>query len=133
MTRPLKGQMALWHAWKAQEYAIRAAEHGTLLERFARWLEANPHLTDLAAGVARELMRRGHRTGSIGYVWDILLWEHGAKAPSETHAHDPETPRVVALNHDFRAPMARRLQELYPDLRGFFRTRRSQADERRIA
>jgi hypothetical protein len=128
MTRPLKGQLALWQAWKQQEYAIRTAEQGTLLDRFARWVEEHPEVVARAARVALQLKARGHRHYSVDGIWHILRWEHGLKAPSSTRSANPETPEVVDLNNDFTAPMARHLMERYPDLEGFFRTRRSQID-----
>lgn len=128
MTRRRSGQLTLWDARRQTDYAARVAQHGTLLERFALWIEANPHLPGLAAEVALKLKARGYTSGSIDYVWNILLYVHGVKAPSETHANDPETPVITALNHDFRAAMARLLMDRYPELRGWFKTRRSQAD-----
>lgn len=129
MRRRRGGQLTLWDARRQTDYAARVAQHGTLLERFAKWIEANPHLPGLAAEVALELKARGYRSGSIDYVWNILLWEHGVKAPSRTHANDAETPLVVALNHDHRAAMARLLMDRYPALKGFFRMRHSQVDD----
>ena len=128
MARRRSGQLTLWDARRQTDYAARVAQHGTLLERFALWIEANPHLPGLAAEVALTQKRRGYTSGRIGYVWDILLYVYGVKAPSETHANDPETPVVVALNNDYRAPMARLLMDRYPELKGWFRVRRSQAD-----
>jgi hypothetical protein len=83
VTRRRSGQLTLWDARRQTDYAARVAQHGTLLERFALWIEANPHLPGLAAEVALDAEGAGAtRAGRIGYVWDILLYVHGVKAPS---------------------------------------------------
>ena len=126
-------QTTMWDAIRVQNHAIRQARDGTLLDRFARWLEAHPELPDLAAGIALQLKEAGHAHYSIDGIWHILRWEHGVKAPSRTGSGDPETPEVVSLNNDFTAPMSRLLEERYPYLKGFFRQRKSQADQTEVA
>jgi hypothetical protein len=99
-----------------------------LAERFAAWAEENPEIIDLAAGVALQLRQRGFEHYSMDGIWHILRWEYGAKAPSETSGAQPDVPVMVDLNNDFTPGLARLLMARYPELDGFFRTRRSQMD-----
>lgn len=73
------------------------------------------------AHLALDLKRRGYHHYGIAALVEVVRYEHAT-------TNDPSTDWKI--NNNYRAFLARDLMALYPDLDGFFETRRSVADEK---
>lgn len=83
---------------------------------FAEWIESEDGRTTerVVVSRARGLLALGYRRWGIASIWESIRYDRAVALKGVDG---------WKLNNSFRAPMARRVMERYPDLRGFFETR----------
>lgn len=94
----------------------------TVAERFAAFDEQHPEVWDYFCRFTFELVRAGHLHNSADAVLHRVRWETavgGGFAGGE----------AFKINNNYSAYYARKFHETYPEYQGFFRTRKSRADQ----
>ncbi len=89
--------------------------------KFADFDAANPHVYARIVHIARKMFDTGRRKfWGIAAIYERLRWE----SVFETTRDEDE----FKLNNNYRAFYTRKMFHDFPDMVGFFRTRRSVAD-----
>lgn len=88
---------------------------------YQAFIEENGWVLTRLADMALGLKHRGHHHYGIAALVEALRYEYAM-------TNDPSSDWKI--NNNYRAFFARDLMNLYPDLDGFFETRRSIADEK---
>ena len=91
-------------------------------DRYLAFHYANPHVMAELAAMARRLKDRGFQHYGIAALWEVLRYNHAMKTDDPTSQ--------LKLNDNYKPFYARDIMRTFPDLEGFFTTRRSQADDR---
>jgi len=89
---------------------------GCLEDRFRRFHEQNPHVMTELVAEARVLKRIGQDHYSVYALFQVLRWRHIRTTGSD-----------FKLNNNLQPFYARKMMDWYPDLRGFFETRKRTA------
>ena len=79
----------------------------------------HPSLLPQLASLAKELKRAGHKRYSMDGLFHILRWETRATTGD----------LGLKINNNYTAFAARDLMEKYPELQGFFQTRKQKPRE----
>jgi hypothetical protein len=85
----------------------------TAFEKFHR---DNPDILDRLAGLALELLERGHKRCGIKMLYEVLRWQTMIKTTDEE--------AIYKLCNNYHSRYARRIMVEWPELRGFFALRR---------
>lgn len=88
---------------------------------YDKFVEANPWVLPRLAHLARGMKNHGLRHYGIAPLVEVLRYEYHM-------TNDPSSEWKI--NNNYRAFLARDLMRLYPELDGFFDTRKSVADEK---
>lgn len=91
----------------------------TLAERFAAFHRLNPHVYRALRDKALRMRRTGRTHFGIAAIYEAARYDAALETVGE----------VWKLNNNHRAYYARLLMQLEPELRGFFATRRTAAEE----
>lgn len=91
----------------------------TIDERFNAFHQANPHIYQALATLARQFLATGHRRLGIKMLWERLRWEMAIHADTDDGAYH--------LNNIYTSRYARLLSEQEPDLHGCFELRELRA------
>jgi len=90
---------------------------GTLVERFARFHRANPHVYRELLRLSRMMLARGRKVG-IATLYEVLRWNYVLHTDDESG---------FKLNQDYRSMYARLIMESDPELKDFFEIRKLRA------
>jgi hypothetical protein len=90
-------------------------------DRFQAFHHANPWVMQHLVIMARRLKDKGIHHYGIAALWEVLRYDWTLRTDDPTSQ--------LKLNNDYRAFYAREIMKFYPDLDGFFTTRKSQADD----
>ena len=90
-------------------------------DRFLAFHHANPHVMAQLAVKARMLKDRGFQHYGIAALWEVLRYDYAMQTDDPTSQ--------LKLNDNYKPFYAREIMRAFPDLQGFFTTRRSQADD----
>jgi hypothetical protein len=94
--------------------------------RFESFHRNNPAVLRAIIQIARDAKSRGYKTWSINGVFEILRWSRKyAPLRAQLQLTDGEG---FALNNIFRSRYSRLVEEVAPDLKGFFLTRKLQSE-----
>lgn len=104
-------------AQAARPVAVPEEPPATLPERFAEFHASNPHVYGHLRTLALGLRRRGHESGGIAQLFEVLRWQQAMQTVGDD----------FKLNNDYRAFYARMLMSEEPELAGFFEIRSSAA------
>jgi len=85
----------------------------TIEQGFKRFRDKHPEVELRLVALARKAKRRGRKVG-IGALWEVMRWSFWMDDDVEE----------FKLNNNYRSRYARLLMAQYPDLAGFFETRR---------
>lgn len=85
-----------------------------MLQQCISFHDAHPEVWDLFVRFTFEIINRGYEHYSVNAVFERIRWEIDAGGDG-THA--------FKLNNNYRAFYARRFMNMFPEHRGFFRTR----------
>lgn len=100
--------------------AVTEPQYGremTIVERFAVFHEANPHVAALLAEMALALKAQGRTRYGIKALIEALRFQYNVQTTGDD----------FKINNDFTAHYARLLMREYPALAGFFETREIRA------
>lgn len=101
-------------------------ERPSIQRRFEDFCAANPQVLAAIVEIARDARGRGYRNWSINGVFEILRWSKKyAPLRARLGVTDGEG---YALNNIYRSRYSRLVDERYPDLKGFFKTRELQSE-----
>jgi hypothetical protein len=92
---------------------------GPLEESFAEFDRDHPEVWRLFERFAFEAIQRGHRHHSADAILHVVRWETDANAHGKPYK----------VNNNFTPYFARKFQRAHPQHAGFFRNRKSKADE----
>lgn len=92
-----------------------------LEEQAADFHKRNPEVWTLFCRFTFEAIKRGFRSYSGQAIFERIRWE--------TDQADTEGRSTFKLNNNYRAWYARRFMELFPQHKGFFRTRTRQSKD----
>jgi hypothetical protein len=95
-------------------------ERGRLATRFAKLLEDCPDLYPAFVRLALRARRAGLKRWSADAVGHVVRWER---------LTDGKDAAGFKVNNDFVAMLGRKAMAEYPELAGFFETRRSRVDK----
>ena len=109
-------KMADLFSWADTTVLLSAREYRQILE-FKQYHEANPHIYIAFKRFAFEAINAGRHYLGAGFVVERMRWETMISGDDE-----------FKLNNNYRAYYARLFMDEYPDNKGFFRTRKSAAD-----
>jgi hypothetical protein len=84
--------------------------------RFEAFHEANPHVYEALARLAREWRGAGHDRCGVGMLFEVLRFRRGLRTQGDD----------FKLNNSYRSRYARLLEEREPDLAGLFEKRELQ-------
>jgi len=90
-----------------------------LVEQFKSFHYQNPHVYEGLKRLALKMRETGRKSYGIGGLFEVLRWDRALKTTDEE----------FKLNNSYRSFYARLLMHTDHRLSGFFRTRRSVADE----
>lgn len=90
-------------------------EDSPIFAAYKEWDAANPHFYPLFVRFSRQLAARGYRNIGVALIFERIRWESMIRT-TETDEYK--------LNNNFRSIYARRFMADYPELNGFFRTRK---------
>ena len=90
-----------------------------LANRFIAFDHQNPRVWDLFVRFTHEAIRANHTTFSAQSIIERIRWK------TNVETRDSK----FKINNDFAAFYARKFHAMNPNLNGFFRTRKSQADD----
>lgn len=93
---------------------------GSARDRYQAFNYANPWVMQRLVTMARKLKARGINHYGIAALWEVLRYDWTLETD------DPNSQ--LKLNNDYRAFYARQIMTNFPDLAGFFTTRKSRAD-----
>jgi hypothetical protein len=88
---------------------------------YQEFAQQNPHVEHELVVMAFNLKNRGIETYGIAALWEVLRYSWLITT------NDPNSQ--LKLNNNYKAFYARDIMKKYPDLDGFFTTRKAQADE----
>jgi hypothetical protein len=110
-------QICLW-----QEPRIDASVKRKLSnrERFELFHRANPHVYDAIVQIARDLKQRGFKSCGMKLIFERLRWLTAIETRGDG----------FKLNNVYTAFYARFVMSREVDLKGFFRVREAEADEK---
>lgn len=82
-------------------------------ERARLFHEANPHVYEAIASIAKGMKQSGWKRGSVYQIFERLRWLHAIRTQGS----------VYKLNNNYRPFYARLVMEREPELQGFFELR----------
>jgi len=88
--------------------------------RFMKFHKRNPMVFIRLAEMALNLKDAGHTSYGMASLWEVLRYEGALQT----------VDGPWKLNNDYRAPMARLIERECPELKNFFRKRKSCTDRR---
>ena len=113
------GQFGISHQTIASEWQ-KSFEDGTYSRWFWEWLEKNLDLFAAFCRLALQARRTGKATWSSAMIVGQMRWESAMR-----EAHQDQ----VKINENSKSGMARLAMKLYPELEGFFKTRKPPAHD----
>lgn len=87
--------------------------------KFLAYHAENPHVMDLIVAKVRWLVSRGFRHFGMKAIFENLRWEHAIETRDESG---------FKLCNTYTSRYSRLVEELHPDLVGFFRLRELRAE-----
>ena len=92
---------------------------GKIALAFEKYDANNPNVWRLFVQYSFQAAQTGRKTFSAQAIIERIRWFHSVENPDDD----------FKINNDFAAYYARKFHRLNPNLNGFFRTRKSQADD----
>ena len=89
-------------------------------KQFEKYFKANPNVWRLFCGYTWEAYFAGRKKFSAQAIIERVRWHHDVEDRSVDE---------FKINNNFTAFYARKMMAMHPELEGFFRTRKSIADE----
>jgi len=93
----------------------------TLMEKFTRYHEANPHVAVKLTEMAFTASRAGARNISIAMLFEVLRWR--------TNIETVRTESAFKISDPLAAPYARFIMRENPALAGIFKLKKSEVDK----
>jgi len=94
--------------------SARSKKKESILQKFIRFHQRNPHVYKLIVDISMSMKRSGvHKFGMKG-VFEYMRWQYSMQTQGERYK----------LNNVFTALYARLIMECEPGLKGFFETRK---------
>jgi hypothetical protein len=82
---------------------------------FLAYHEANPHVFDKIVSYTFHLRLAGRKRYGIAAIIERVRWDYATSTS--------EDDKGFKINNDFRSRYARLIEQKYPELKGFFKTR----------
>lgn len=105
---------------KRIEHMAKRVKPATIEERFAEFVRQHPDVVEAVVKVCRQMKASGKDGWSIDAAFHVVRWQMATSA----HGQGAD----FALNNTFTAPMGRYIMATFPDLAGYFETRRRRCE-----
>lgn len=91
-----------------------SSRHEEMLKQCIGFHEAYPEVWDMFVHFTQEIISKGYENYSVNAIFERIRWEKDMGGDGSSQ---------FKLNNNYRAFYARRFMNMFPEYRGFFRTR----------
>ena len=90
-------------------------------KKFMEFHTDNPHIMDSIVRYTRQLKSAGRKHFGMAAVFERIRWDYAVIIKRDTK-------KGFRISNDFRSRYARLVEQLYPEFKGFYRTRPISSD-----
>ena len=91
-------------------------------EKYLKFNKEHPEVWDMFVRFSKEIISKGYKNYSVNAVFERIRWEKDIGGDGINQ---------FKLNNNYRAFYARKFMDMFPEHKGFFRTRTQTSEDRK--